>query len=161
MTKKTKKLAILLVALMTSCSMFFASCNDDEQLTNKEISMQSKIGDSLPDGWYTSYVSFGEDHVVEVKELIMDGKVVEMYVGGKPQNMEKTNVEPFHGSDYKTDKISWDEANKIARNKAIDYAADLHKKGWPCVYVIDKGAGFNGNPSHRYEVVSSEEPCDD
>ncbi|MBQ4420585.1 MAG: hypothetical protein II878_03460 [Bacteroidales bacterium] len=161
MTKKTKKLAILLVALMTSGSMFFASCNDDESLTNKEISIQNKLSNPMPDGWYTGYVSFGEGNVLDVKEFIKNGKVVEMYVGGQKKNVETTNYTHFHGSMYKTDKISWDEANKIAKEKAIDYAAEMYKEGWPCVYVIEMGKDLNGSPSHTYQVVSSDEPCDD
>lgn len=66
----------------------------------------------MPDGWYTGYVSFGEGNVLDVKEFIKNGKVVEMYVGGQKKNVETTNYTHFHGSMYKTDKISWDEAKK-------------------------------------------------
>lgn len=161
MTKKTKKLAILLAAIIATGSMFFASCNDDEQLTKKEISMQKMIENPMPDGWYVGYKGIGNNQVVVIKELIQDNKVVELWVNGEKKDVATKNFTQFHGSDYKTDKITWDEANKIAREKAFDYAAEMHKEGWPCVSVIDMGNGLSNTPSHTYQVTSSNEiPCD-
>ncbi|MBQ4421192.1 MAG: hypothetical protein II878_06555 [Bacteroidales bacterium] len=161
MTKKTKKLAILLAAIIATGSMFFASCNDDEQLTKKEISMQKMIENPMPDGWYVGYKGIGNNQVVEIKELIKDNKIVELWVDGEKKEVKARGFTHTYGKEYKTDKISWDEANKIAREKAFDIAADLHKEGWPCVSVIDMGNMNYGDPSHRYQIIYSDEvPCD-
>ena len=156
MTKKTKKLAILLVALMTSCSMFFASCNDDEQLTNKEISMQNKITvkiDHIPDGLYKGYYKTASGSVIKIAELIKEDEIIRRWVNGKEQPKES---QPYVGGRF--DGKTWG-SNEAARLEAMDIASELSKK-FPCVAVIATQSPDNEDIMVYTVEYEIEHPCE-